>query len=222
MLNIDNFWLLIFLILVSFFVLSAYFFPYLPDKMPIHWNIKGEVDGYMQKEFALMIMPLSSFIIVLLLAYLPKIDPLKENYSFFMPYFKGFVIVIILFFLYIHIILLSFGLGYKININQLLLMALSLLFIYLSFLLKKSKRNWFIGIRTPWTLSSDTVWEKTHRLGSFLFLFQGAILLFAAIFANMAPEIILASVFSIIISIALLFIYSYFLYSKEQKLKTCP
>ncbi|MEM4598752.1 MAG: DUF1648 domain-containing protein [Candidatus Diapherotrites archaeon] len=219
MLHIDKFWLLVILILTSFFVLSTYFYPKLPEQIPTHWNIKGEVDGYMKKEFGLLVMPALSVLIVILLAYLPKMDPLKKNYSFFMPYFKGFIVVFSFFSLYIHMLIIAAGLGYAVEINHFLLPAFGLLFIYISLLLKKSKRNWFVGIRTPWTLSSDKVWEKTNKAGSIVFLIHGLLFLFVVTVVNLLPTIILALILSIIISSIILCIYSYLLYVSEKKNK---
>ncbi|MEM2728714.1 MAG: SdpI family protein, partial [Candidatus Bathyarchaeia archaeon] len=89
-----------------------------------------------------------------------------------------------------------------------------LLFFYIGILCENSRRNWFIGIRTPWTLSSDRVWEKTHRLGGKLFKAAGVIAMLGALIQEHAFILILAP---IIFAAAYTIIYSYVEYQKEVK-----
>ncbi|MBU2634467.1 MAG: DUF1648 domain-containing protein, partial [Nanoarchaeota archaeon] len=151
------------IIIILSFLISIYFYPQLPDQMASHWNSKGEVDDYMSKFWGSFLMPIVSLGILLLFIFIPKIDPLKKNIQAFRKYYDMFIIIMILFLFYIHILTLLWSLNIKYNMTQMLIPAIAILFYYISILMKNSKRNWFIGIRTPWTLSNDKVWEKTHK-----------------------------------------------------------
>ena len=199
------------IIIILSFLISIYFYPQLPDQMASHWNSKGEVDDYMSKFWGSFLMPIVSLGILLLFIFIPKIDPLKKNIQAFRKYYDMFIIIMILFLFYIHILTLLWSLNIKYNMTQMLIPAIAILFYYISILMKNSKRNWFIGIRTPWTLSNDKVWEKTHKLGSKLFKISAIIILIGTFFEKYFILFIIAPVlFTTVSSI----IYSYFEYKK--------
>jgi len=204
---------ILFIIFVSF-GMSTFFYPLLPDKLASHWNIKGEVDGYLSKFWALFLMPIISLVLFLFFILIPRIDPLRENIQKFIKYYYGFIIVLILFLYYIYYITLILNIGFKFNIIQLLIPAFAGLFYYLGILIENLKRNWFIGIRTPWTLSSDKVWFKTHKIGGKLYKTSGAIALLGISFPDFAIFFIIFP--AILFSLYLLF-FSYFEYKKEEK-----
>ncbi|MCD6478597.1 MAG: SdpI family protein [Candidatus Diapherotrites archaeon] len=209
------FWSLAFALVLLSFAASFYFYPQLPEKIPSHWNASGEIDAYANKEASLFIIPSITLIVLLLFAVLPKIDPLRKNYAAFMPYFKGFILIFTVFMLYLHALTIAAGLGFAVKMNYWLMPAISALFLYMALLFKKAKRNWFVGIRTPWTLSSDSVWQKTHALASKLFVLYAILFLFAGFFEFLFwPAIIL-----LFILVIALFAYSYFEYAKEEKIQ---
>ena len=203
--------IIIFLILFSF-VVALYFYPQLPDTMASHWNSKGEVDGYMSKCSSAFLLPLVSLFMFLLFLLIPKIDPLKKNYEKFRTYFDGFILILILFLFYIYLLSLFWNLGYRFNMGQLMMPALGFLFFYCGVLIKNAKRNWLVGIRTPWTLSSDKVWDKTHKLGAILFKTAGIVAFLGIIFPNYALWILCVPLIG---SSVFLIFYSYFEYKKE-------
>jgi len=200
-------------ILVSF-GLAAYFYPQMPDQMASHWNMAGEVDGYMSKCWALYLMPSITVLMFLMFLVIPKIDPLKKNIEKFRVYFDWFVLLIIVFLFYIYLLTIAANLGYLFNMTTMMLPALGVLFIYIGYFLPHAKRNWFIGIRTPWTLSSDKVWKKTHTLGGHLFKAAGVLVFVAAAVEQYAIWIIL---FSALWAGLYPVVYSYFEYEKEKK-----
>jgi len=202
---------IIFLIVVSF-ALSAFFYNQLPTMLPSHWNVHGQVNGYMPKNIALFIVPALILVFAALFILLPKIDPLRKNYKAFMLYFEGFIFLLVLFLFYIHSLIILAGLGYKINMNYCLVPAISVLFLYIALLMKKAKRNWFVGIRTPWTLSSDLVWKKTHALASKLFVLYAFLFLFVAFF----PIFFWFAMLAVLLLVIALYAYSYFEYAKEK------
>lgn len=187
-----------------------------PEQMASHWNENDQVDGYMPKFWGVFLMPLVSLGMFLLFLVIPNIDPLKANIAQFRDTFNLFITFIIGFMLYVHVLTLLWNLGYTgFKLSQAMLPAMGLLFIVIGSLLRKAKRNFFIGIRTPWTLSSDTVWDKTHQLGAILFMISGGL---AVIGGFIGGAVAFWMLFVPLIGSTLfLLVYSYVLYRDEMK-----
>jgi uncharacterized membrane protein len=158
-------------------------------------------------------MPIISLILFFLFILIPKIDPLKTNIEKFRKYFDNFVTIIILFLFYLYLLTIFWNFGVQFSMNQVLAPAFGILFFYCGILVEKAKRNWSIGIRTPWTLSNDKVWERTHKIGGKLFKVVGIIAFLGIIFPNYAFFLILFPVIAVSIYTV---IYSYFEYRKER------
>ena len=206
--------ILIIILILSSFGIGAYFFPQMPEKMASHWNAKGEVDGYISKFWGLFLMPIILLGLFLLFILIPKIDPLKENIAKFRKYFDGFIVLITLFLFYIYLLSIAWNLGKRFNMGQMMMPALGMLFYYCGILTENAKRNWFIGIKTPWTLSSERVWNKTHKIGGKLFKAAGLIAFLGIFFPNYAFYFILVP--ALLVAFYTI-IYSYFEYQKETK-----
>jgi uncharacterized membrane protein len=202
------------LIVLASFLISAYFYPVLPDEIASHWDASGNVNGYMPRFWGLFLVPMISSGILLLFLAIPKIDPLKQNIKKFRGDFDNFIIIIMLFMLFVHILTILWNIGIFIGVGQILSPAFGILLYYSGVLIEKSKRNWFIGIRTPWTLSSDKVWDKTAILGGKLFKIAGIISLFGLIFTDLFVFFVLVP---IILFTFYLFVYSYLEYKKIRK-----
>lgn len=188
----------------------------LPDQMASHWNINDQVDGYMPKFWGVFMMPLVTLGIFGLFLVVPSIDSLKADIAQFREAFNLFIVLIVAFMLYIHGLTLTWSLGYTVfKMSAAMLPALGLLFLSIGSILRKAKRNFFIGIRTPWTLSSDTVWDKTHQLGAVLFIASGALALISGIFGGMTAFWFLFV--PLMGSTIFLLVYSYVLYQREIK-----
>jgi len=200
------------IILLSF-AIGAYFYPQMPERMASHWSAQGQVDGYMPKPWALFLMPVISVGLTILFILIPKIDPLKQNIEKFRKYFDWFIVLIVFFLFYIYLLTIFWNLGFKFDFIQLLSPAFALPFYSIGVLMEKSRRNWFIGIRTPWTLNNEKIWNKTHKIGGKLFKITGGIALLGFLFP--VYTIFLIVVLSILISFYL-FAYSYFQYQKEK------
>ena len=200
--------------MLTSFAAGVYVYPQVPDRMPSHWNAAGQVDGYMPKLLSLFLIPFGSLMMLGLFLMIPRVSLLRKNIEGFRGYYDGFVVLLTFYLLYIQGLSIASALGYRFNLNQLLAPAASAFFVYLGVLLGKAKRNWFIGIRTPWTLSSDVVWDKTHRLGGRLFSACGII----ALLGLLLPEYALLFVIVPVIAVAIYTcIYSYFEYRKTLK-----
>ena len=204
--------IIIFCIIVLSFIVAFYVYPQMPERAASHWNAQGEVDGYISKFWASFLMPIVSLLAALLFLFIPKIDPFKANIEKFRGYFEGFIIVILLFLLYIYLLTIFWNLGFRFNMIYLMIPPLAVLLYYAGILVEKAKRNWFIGIRTPWTLSSDQVWEKTHKIGGKLFKASAIIALLGMLFVEYAMYFVMIPVICFVIFV---FFYSYFEYQKE-------
>jgi len=201
-------------IIVLSFLIGLFFYPYMPEKVASHWDEQGVVNGYMPKFWGVFLVPIISLGLVILFLLIPKIDPLKKNIDKFRNYFDWFIIIFLLFMLYIYMLTILWNLGARFNMFQLMIPAMGLLFFYLGLLMQKAKRNWFVGIRTPWTMSSDYVWEKTHKLGAKLYMLAGIIALLGILLPKIAIWLVLVPI--ILVSIYTV-IYSYIIYKKEKK-----
>jgi len=196
------------------FVAGIYFYPQMPEEMASRWNAQGQVVGYMPKFWGLFLLPFILAGLGLLFVTIPRIDPLKANIEKFRKYYDGFIILFFIFMLSIYAQVILWNLGIKISPNVILPIGLGLLFFYCGILCENVKMNWFIGIRTPWTLSSERVWEKTHKIGGKLFKIAGVIAFGGVFFQSYALFFILVPVISVA---AYTIIYSYFEYQKEAK-----
>ncbi|MFZ3167604.1 MAG: DUF1648 domain-containing protein [Candidatus Methanoperedens sp.] len=201
------------IVLLSF-AIGIYVFPEMPEKIASHWNAQGEVNGYMSKFWGIFLMPFISVGLFLLFMIIPRIDPHKSNIEKFRKYYDNFILLIIVFLFYIYLLTIFWNMGFRFNMITLLSPAFAILYYYSGVLIENAKMNWFIGIRTPWTLSSEKVWDKTHKIGGKLFKIAGIIaiggILFQryAIFFILVP-ILLAAIYSVV--------FSYIEYQKEIK-----
>lgn len=188
----------------------------LPDQMASHWNENDQVDGTMSKVWGVFLMPLVTVGMLALFLVIPSIDPLKANIAKFRGAFNLFIALMIAFMIYIHGLTLAWSLGYQsFKMSTAMLPFVGLLFVFIGNMMKQAKRNFFIGIRTPWTLSSDRVWDETHRLGSTLFMASGALAILGSFFGGMAAFWLM--LVPLIGSSIFLAVYSYVLYRRETK-----
>ena len=187
----------------------------LPEPMASHWGVNDQVNGYMSKFWGVFLMPVITIAMLLLFLVIPSIDPLKANIAQFRDYFNSFIALIVAFMVYIYGLTLVWNLGYaSFRMSTAMLPAMGLLFIFVGVMIGKAKRNYFIGIRTPWTLSSDKVWDETHRIGGKLFIASGALALLGAFFPDYAFWFIMVPVLGTALFTV---VYSYVLFQREPK-----
>jgi len=167
-------WMILILIFLGF-ALGAYFYPSLPDKVPTHWNASGEVDGYGSKLFGAFGLPAISLATYLLYIALPYIDPKRKNYTDFESTFQFLKYLLILFFLGIELMTLLIASGVMVNKPIFIQIMVSLLFILIGNVMGRFKHNYFVGIKTPWTLANEEVWRKTHRMAAPLWVLGGVV-----------------------------------------------
>lgn len=162
-------------LIVLGFAVSMFFAQAMPEQMATHWNAGGQADGHMPKFWALLFTPILMAMLAGLMYFFPKIDPLRKNVEKFRGHYENFIALMMGFLLLVHLQTVLWNAGTRIDPGITISFGLGLLLIYIGFMMGKAKRNWFIGIRTPWTLSSDEVWDKTHALGSKMFMAAGVI-----------------------------------------------
>ncbi len=208
--------LIVGLILISF-LMGAYLYTYMPEKMASHWDANGRVNGYMPELSGLFLLPVISAILFLAFMLIPKIDPLKANIEKFRGHFDVFVLLLFVFLFYIHMLIMLWNLGYRFNIMQLLAPALGVIIYYSGVMTENAKQNWFIGVRTPWTLSSEVVWDKTNKLAGKLFKVAGVLAVMGLVFPKYAIFLILVPV---ILAAVYPVIYSYQKYQQEIKARS--
>jgi len=200
---------------VVFFATGTAFYPQLPAQVASHWNAAGEVNGYLPRAWGAFLFPVIFLIIVALLLAIPRIDPRRENIAKFRRYFDYFLVVFSLVLYYFYLLTLFLNIGYSFNLTAAIIPPIAALFYIIGMLLPHTEPNWFIGIRTPWTISSDAVWRKTHRVGGWAFKMSAILGLIGIFFP--APAALWFLIIPILVSAIGLVIYSYILYEWERK-----
>ncbi len=191
---------------------AAYLYPDLPDQIPTHWNIKGEVDDYTAKPWGVAIMPLAAIFVFVVMRLIPVISPKGFRTDSFMDVVNVFTVVIVGFMSGVAILVLLEANGQDVRINEMIFAGVGLMFIVLGNYMGKVRKNFFIGIRTPWTLASDEVWSRTHRLGGKVFVLIGIFMMLNS-FVRFPVQWLIAS----IVVVALVpVIYSYVIYRRIE------
>jgi len=212
--NLKNETPLIAIILLPFIYL-AYIWNELPEKVPTHWNIKGEIDKFGDKSELLLIpilLPLSIYILFLII---PKIDPknkitkMGSKYQHIKILLTTFMSVLALFIIY------SAKNQSFANPNYIVL-SIGISYIILGNYFKTLKANYFIGIRTPWTLENETVWKETHKLGGKMWFIGGIIVVISSLILEKQTNFTLFMVITGIITVIPI-IYSYLIFNKISK-----
>jgi uncharacterized membrane protein len=203
----------IILVIVLTLAITVLTYPVLPDRIPSHWNINGDVDGYSSTLWGVLIVPLLMIPLTALLFLLPRVDPLRENYRKFRRYYDGFILVFAAFLFLVQLQILLSGLGYPVSPTIVFPIILGGLLIYLGFLIEHAEQNWFVGIRTPWTLCSERVWKKTHARGGTLFKIAGIIAIAGVLFGRYSLWFVLVPV--LVVAVYLM-VYSYLEFRRER------
>jgi uncharacterized membrane protein len=148
-------------------------YPHLPDQIPTHWNWSGKVDGYTAKPIGPFIGPVMLLVLWAALLVLPVISPKGFLIERFRRTYDIVQLAVILFLFAETNLSIVAGLGYRISAERMLLPGFGILLVVLGNYMGKITRNFFVGIRTPWTLASEEVWLRTHRLGGKIFVAAG-------------------------------------------------
>ncbi|MDN5358294.1 MAG: hypothetical protein PWP76_137 [Candidatus Diapherotrites archaeon] len=191
-------------------LLSAYYYAALPSKIVTHWGINREPNGWMNRN-AILWFPVAYAVLVFIVWGLPFIDPLRRNVEKFRKVYDWFVVGLAVFLAVVQVFVLGYNLGWFSDVTIPILILVSVLMIGAGYIMYVSEPNWFVGFRTPWTLSSPEVWKRVNRAAGILFAAFGvAMLITAFISAKFFMYLILA----LLAAIVVLWIWSYVLYQK--------
>ncbi|KTG10808.1 hypothetical protein AUR64_06355 [Haloprofundus marisrubri] len=195
-------------------LLSLLAAPSLPARLVTNWNTAGEPNGTLPKSLALWLVPAMTAGLLVVFASIPRIDPLGENIAAFRPYYDWFVVVFTGYMLVVHAGVVAFNLGYEFDFTALVLAGSAGLLYYAGVVVANAERNWFVGIRTPWTLSSDEVWRRTHALGGRLFKLTAIATLVGLLFGDYALYFLVVPA---VLTAAVTVVYSYYLYERLEQ-----
>ena len=200
-------------VLAAMFVAAAVCWPLVPERLPVHWNLAGEVDRYGGKFEGLLVVPLISLGLYGLFLVLPMIDPGRANYAGFWRTYTVIRCLCLGFMAAIFAATLTASLGVPLSMGRVISSALGVLFLVLGNYMGKIRPNWFVGVRTPWTLSSKVAWTKTHRLAGWLFMLAGAMFVLQACWN--ARWLVIVQIIYGAIALVSLVVYSYWLWRSD-------
>lgn len=184
------------------------------DAHPLGAN--GEADGFATKINAMILTVGIMVLIYFIIAFVPRIDPRKENYKYFSKTYNILLNAVLLLFFFINMSTILQGLGYNVPMSYIAPIMAGLVFIIIGNYLQRVRSNYFMGIRTPWTLSNETVWKKTHRLSGKLFFIGGLLIFISAFLPEGYKSVIMWG--SIVLCVAIPYLYSYLAYKKEMNM----
>ncbi len=204
------------IILIVVCAVAVYAYVKLPadGQYPVHWSFSGQPDRYGSKVEAVSMGPVVSVLIYVLAVVLPGIDPKRRNYERFKNEYILLMQVIMGFLAAVYIISIMAAFGRQVSITLWVNAMLGVLFMVLGNYMSRIKQSWFVGIKTPWTLSSEKVWDKTHRFGGRMFVILGLIFVinaFVGFITNVAVFLVL--LFGLALSPI---VYSYILYRRMK------
>jgi uncharacterized membrane protein len=175
------YWLIAILLTVAAWLLAAWLYPSLPLRIPIHWNIEGKVDGWGDKTWATFLMPGLMTIFLVFFAFLPALSPRNFEVDTFKATYLYILVLLTAMFFYMNgVILLATWQEVRegpkfMDIGRALIGGIFLFIALLGNVMGKVRKNFYIGVRVPWTLASDRVWNDTHRLAAWVMVAAGAV-----------------------------------------------
>lgn len=170
------------IVVAAMFLFGLAALPFMPNPAPIHWNAAGAVDGYGSPLLATFLGPLIALATLVLMRWLPRLDPRRESYQQFAGTYRLIMTVLVLFFAMLELVTVGAALGWPISIPRVMMLGMGVMFGLIGNELGRVQPNYFVGIRTPWTLADADVWRRTHRAGGRMLAGAGLIMLLAGLF----------------------------------------
>lgn len=185
-------------------------------RLPIHWDLHGRPDGFAGKWTALLMMPAIAALVTLLFWAIPALEPKRDGLERSQGLYLWGWVAVLLAFAAVHLGVLGTALGFAVDVGRMAAGAVGLTFLLIGNQLGKSRRMYMVGFRTPWTLASEEVWIKTHRLAGKLMVAGGAAMLAAALAG--AREWMLFALLGATVAVGVFvpLVYSYFAWCREQ------
>jgi immunity protein, SdpI family len=200
--------------IAAMFVLAAVAWTGVPDRMPVHWNWLGQPDRFGGRLEGLLGLPLAAILVYALLIFLPRIDPRRKHYDDFQHPFAIMRTVVVGVFFGLQVATFLWVRDAAGPPRGLLVAEAGIALILIGNYLPKIKSNWFVGVRTPWTLSSEVSWHLTHRLAGRLFVIAGAL---DIVIALVQPAIASRVMFATLITAAVIsIVYSYVVWRRDS------
>ncbi|CAG0972780.1 partial Immunity protein SdpI, partial [Anaerolineae bacterium] len=203
------------IVIVGTLVFTAAVFDRLPERMVTHWNAAGEPDGYGSRFMGAFLLPLVVLGMWGLMLVLPKLDPRQANIEKFRGSYEALMLAVVAVMCALHVSILGTALGWPIEVHRAAPILIGALFIVLGNLLPRFRSNFFFGIRTPWTLSSETAWLRTHRLGGWVMGGLGLALVLTGVLGR--SEWIRVLVGGTVVLVVSVMANSYFVWRSEQR-----
>lgn len=192
----------------------AVLYPRLPEQMAINFSAAGQPNGYLARPLAVALLPGVAAAVLVLFKIVPGIDPLGENIERFQRYYDFFVVFTVGILAYVHGLVLAYNIGYRFDMTTVVVPLLAVTFVVAGYVIENARQNWFVGIRTPWTLSDEEVWDRTHQRAGVLFKLAGVV----SLLALALPEYFEVLVVGPVAAAALLAtVYSFVLYRRKQR-----
>src|SRR5688500_1755143 len=189
--------------------------PNLPAAVAPPWGLGGGPDGWSSRSTAVFVLPLIGLGIAALLAFLPRTDPRQKNVELHAGTYWLVANASLVVISAIHIGMIAFNLGWPVPLTRIVAIGIGGLFVLIGNVMTRMRPNWFMGIRTPWTLSSDVVWRRTHRVGGYAFVLAGCLLVAMGLVqpAWFAGVLIAAAIGAAVVPV----VYSYIVWRGEQE-----
>jgi len=195
--------------------MSAAVYTRLPDTMAVHWDIDGNPNGWMPRAVGAAFGPVMILLLGFLMRFVPRIDPRAENYARFGGAYEVIVASVLVLMLVVHGVVLAVALGYHISVSRIVPALVGALFVVIGNMMPLVRPNWWFGIRTPWTLSNDRVWTRTHRLAGYC-MAGGGLLMIVAVLV-LPPALGIAMLLTVAIAATVgPALYSYLTWKREE------
>jgi uncharacterized membrane protein len=198
---------------VIMLVVAAALYSHLPDRVPTHWNFEGDVDGTMPKFPGAFLPSIIAFALWFLLPVLRRIDPRRSSYEKFDATFFLIINLVCVMMALIQGLTLAVSLGMHVDIVRSMMLAVGVMFLVLGNYMPRIRSNWWMGIRTPWTLDNDEVWRRTHRFGGRMFVAAGLITMISTLLPSQASAMI--AITATVIAGLTPVVYSYLVWRSE-------
>lgn len=209
-------------VVAAMLVLAAWAWAQLPAdaQVPVHWGVDGRPDGFADKTVGLFLLPGIAALIAILLAVIPSIEPRRANLERSgKPYGATWIGVMLLLGV-IHVLAVGVALGAELDVTRIMLIAAGALFVVIGNYLPKTRPNYLLGIRTPWTLTSDLSWTRTHRVGGRLFMLEGAILVASGLLDVGSGALLGLIIGGLALIVGIMFAYSYVVWKDDPARRT--